>query len=356
MDDARLAELTTTEQDGRLRGRVLGSALGEAIEGSIAAYLALFEASRGLGRDAVLRLGEQALEQIDRWAPALVPELEGVAGASGQPPELIGALNARTEVLRAGGCSIVARVDGPDGPWLAQNWDWYEGAGDRCVVWDAAFAGGGRVVTMTEAGILAKLGVNDRGLAVGLALLEHRRDGGPVGVPIHVILRVLLERCATVEDAASAIADTQTSASSAIAVVDADGGGAVFELSPAGHARLAPRDGLLAHTNSFLDAGLADGEDFDELDDARGRLERLERSAPRTLDGARALLADHTGWPDAICRHGAPGREEGLPPSATAVSLLFEPAARRVHVAAGPPCDHEFAVYEAAPVVEEAVS
>ena len=34
---------------------------------------------------------------------------------------------------------------------------------------------------MTEAGILAKLGLNSRGLAVGLNILHHRRDGGPMG-------------------------------------------------------------------------------------------------------------------------------------------------------------------------------
>ena len=96
---------------------------------------------------------------------------------------------------------------------------------------------------MTEAGILAKLGMNGRGLAVGLNVLEHRRDGGPPGVPIHIVLRALLDSCATVEDAESLIADVRTSASSAITVVDAAGGGATFELSPAGYARIDPGRG-----------------------------------------------------------------------------------------------------------------
>ena len=29
----------------------------------------------------------------------------------------------------------MARVDASEGPWLAQNWDWYVDAPERCVLW-----------------------------------------------------------------------------------------------------------------------------------------------------------------------------------------------------------------------------
>jgi len=201
-------------------------------------------------------------------------ELEGVADGAGVAPELIGALNARTEIAREGGCSLLARLDALDGPWLAQNWDWYVDAPERCCVWTADLADGERLVTMTEAGILAKLGLNSRGLAVGLNILHHRRDGGPMGVPVHLILRALLEQCTTVEDASSLLGDSPTSGSSAVTIVDAAGGGAVFELSPSGVARIDPRTGFLAHTNHFVDPGLGDGEASElDLDGSRARLE-----------------------------------------------------------------------------------
>jgi isopenicillin-N N-acyltransferase-like protein len=346
MDEARLPELTTTEPDGRLRGQLLGSALGEQIESVLDAYLRLFAATSGLDRNAVLRRGEQALERVAGWQPRLVPELEGVAAGADVAPELIAALNARTELLCGGGCSLVARLDDPAGPWLAQNWDWYADAPDRCVVWTAGLEGGERLVTMTEAGILAKLGMNDRGLAVGLNVLEHRRDGGPVGIPIHIVLRALLDSCATVDDAESLIADVWTSASSAITVVDAGGGGATFELSPAGYARIDPHLGRLAHTNHFLAPALGDGEDSETLDESRVRLERLETALPDSLEAAQELLRDHGNAPDSICRHGSPSVHPDLPDSATIVSVASEPAARRFHVAAGTPCTHAYAVYE----------
>jgi isopenicillin-N N-acyltransferase-like protein len=353
VDDSRLAELRTVEVEPRARGAAMGSMLGEQIEVVLRSYLNLFEKTRGLAPDTVLRLGDAALTRVSNWQPRMVEEMEGVAYGAGVAPELIGALNARTEIAREGGCSLLARVDAADGPWLAQNWDWYVDSPERCVVWTADLADGERFVTMTEAGILAKLGLSSRGLAVGLNILHHRRDGGPMGVPVHLILRALLELCTTVEDAAALLGDSPTSGSSAVTVVDAEGGGAVFELSPSGVARLDPRSGFLAHTNHFVDPGLGDGEASElDLDGSRARLELLETTRPETLEEAEELLRDHGCSPESLCRHDTPSATEGMPAAGTIVSVASETAAGRFHVAAGHPCTHEFVTYEVARVAE----
>jgi isopenicillin-N N-acyltransferase-like protein len=331
----------------------MGSLLGEQIEVVLASYLRMFETTRGLGIDKVLRLGDAALARVSDWQPRLVEEMEGVASGASVAPELIGALNARTEIAREGGCSLLARLDDPAGPWLAQNWDWYVDSPERCVVWTGDLVDGERLVTMTEAGILGKLGLNSRGLAVGLNILHHRRDGGPMGVPVHLILRALLELCATVEDAAALLADSPTSGSSAVTVVDAAGGGAVFELSPSGFARLDPRNGFLAHTNHFVDPGLGDGEASElDLDGSKARLELLETARPETLEEAQELLRDHGCSPESLCRHDTPSATEGMPAAATIVSVASETAQGRFHVAAGQPCSHAFHTYEVARLAE----
>jgi isopenicillin-N N-acyltransferase-like protein len=353
MDDARLAEISTSELEPRARGAAVGSLLGEEIESTLASYLRMFEVTRELGIDKVLRLGEAALTRVSSWQPRMVEEMEGVASGAGVAPELIGALNARTEIAREGGCSLLARLDAVDGPWLAQNWDWYVDAPERCVVWTAELADGERFVTMTEAGILGKLGLNSRGLAVGLNILHHRRDGGPMGIPVHLILRGLLELCTTVEDAEALLGDSPTSGSSAVTVVDAAGGGAVFELSPSGYARIDPRNGFLAHTNHFVDPGLGDGEASElDLDGSKARLELLEMARPETLEEAQELLCDHGGSPESLCRHATPSAIEGMPAAATIVSVASETAHGRFHVAAGHPCSHAFHTYEVARLVE----
>ena len=77
-------------------------------------------------------------------------------------------------------CATVGHVreDGT-GPWLAQNWDWFLDAPERCVVVKAP-----EFVTFTEAGILAKIGVNTAGLALSLDILNHSSDRrAPVACP-----------------------------------------------------------------------------------------------------------------------------------------------------------------------------
>ena len=55
--------------------------------------------------------------------------------------------------------------------------------------------------TLTEAGILGKIGLNDAGLGVCLNLLSTTADGGRDGTPIHVLLRQMLQSCRSVDDA-----------------------------------------------------------------------------------------------------------------------------------------------------------
>ena len=150
----------------------------------------------------------------------------------------------------------------------------------------------------------------DARVAVGLNILYHASDGtGELGVPVHLVLRRLLGEAGSVGDAWELLRETPYSASSCITVIDADGAGACFELSPAGVARLEPRDGLLAHTNHFLDEDLGGGRGRA----AGGLAARLARApcggsgaAPRALSDALALLGDHTAEPQAICRHDEP--------------------------------------------------
>ena len=101
-------------------------------------------------------------------------------------------------------------------------------------MWSAAVEGA-RFATMTEAGVLAKVGVSTRGIAVALNILYHASDGtGELGVPVHFVLRRLLEEAASTGDAWELLRETPYSASSCVTVVDADGEGACFELDRPG--------------------------------------------------------------------------------------------------------------------------
>jgi isopenicillin-N N-acyltransferase like protein len=342
-----LATLSTDATDPRDRGRIAGAALAERSARCLAAYLPLF-ADLGHGIDDVRRFGARVLERVESWHAPLAAELEAFALGARLEPELVAALNGRTELLALAECTTVGRCESAEGPWLAQNWDWYADAPERCLVWSAAVEGA-RFATMTEAGILAKVGVSTRGIAVALNILYHAEDGrGELGVPVHVVLRRLLGEVASADDAGALLRETPYSASSCITVVDASGGGACFELSPAGVARVEPRDGLLAHTNHFLDETLASEEAEQPpewLPGSQARLAAAERAAPRDLGEALALLGDHTSDPQAICRHDEPSGEPGRPLVDTVVSLAMRPGVPELRVAAGRPCECAFLGY-----------
>jgi isopenicillin-N N-acyltransferase-like protein len=342
-----LATLRTDATDPRERGRAAGVALAERAAFCLDAYLPLF-AELGHPRDEVRRFGALVLARSAHWHAPLAEEMEAFALGAQLEPELVAALNGRTELLALAECTTVGRTTGSEGPWLAQNWDWYADAPERCLVWSAA-VDGARFATMTEAGILAKVGVSTRGIAVALNILYHERDGrGELGVPVHLVLRRLLGEAASVDDAWALLRETPYSASSCITVLDAAGGGAHFELSPAGVARVEPRDGLLAHSNHFLDEALAAGEagqPADWMPGSRARLAATVRAEPGELAEGLALLATHESDPQAICRHDEPSGEPNTPLVGTVVSVAMRPGAPELRVAAGQPCECAFLGY-----------
>ena len=99
-----------------------------------------------------------------------------MAAGAGVPLKALLALNARTEVMAGVGpteCSVVGA-----GGLLAQNWDWHP---ESATVIQIVEHDQGWFVTLTEAGILAKIGLNDAGLGVCLNLLRTTADGGCSG-------------------------------------------------------------------------------------------------------------------------------------------------------------------------------
>jgi isopenicillin-N N-acyltransferase-like protein len=335
------------------RGAGLGRAQADRIANTCDVYLRLFRHAAGLQPDDVSRLGVQALERIGSYAPDLADEIEGIASGSGIAPELIGALNARTEVLRAGRgeCSTIACLGTATGggtPIGVQTWDWHDDLADSWMRWTIDHASGHRVETMTEAGIVGKVGVSSAGVAVLLNILGHRDDGPPIGVPVHVLTRSVLDTAVDGVQALAILSTAQVSASSAVTVVaDDEDGGAVctVELSPAGPGFVTPNQaGVLTHTNHFLaEPGRLADTMVREAPDSVLRLDHANR-AMATLtpglideDAILAALRSHRGGAGAICCHPAVGAAFG-DRWQTLATVTVEPAARTMTLRRGGPC------------------
>ncbi|WP_028064138.1 C45 family autoproteolytic acyltransferase/hydolase [Solirubrobacter soli] len=324
------------------RGRAFGSACAEAVARTVGVYRRLFADAAGLCRDEVLRLGEQVGIAVSAGWPELVDEIEGLAAGAGHDPRELLAINARTELLAGtqarGECSLVARR----GTWLAQTWDWHPDLAGAAIAWTVEHAGG-RFTTVTEAGVLAKLGCNDAGVACGLNFLTCSEDRRTGGMPIHLLLRLVLERCASASEARALLRDVRTAASSCITVAAGDSLFAA-ELSPGGTRFVSPADdGWLVHTNHFL---LPPASGSDPTPSVHpGTLERRSRLLEAARDGLAPpdALALHDGRLESVCRH-----DDGAGPwherRATLLAVWMEPARRLLRVAPGPPCSTPFEV------------
>jgi hypothetical protein len=180
----------------RERGREFGETWRARIAATVDGYRGLFAMA---GTADLSLLGEQALARIDGWAPDLGEEIRGLAEGAGLPLHDVAAANARTEILamlghRAAECSAIVALGAPGAePVAVQTWDWYAGFADKWLVWTIPHSDGRQTTTLTEFGIVGKLGVNSRGVGCLFNILHHQSDGAPMGISVHVVARRLLD-------------------------------------------------------------------------------------------------------------------------------------------------------------------
>ena len=333
------------------RAAALAAGSAAWLPGALAVYDRLF-AVAGLQPEQVRQLALAARDALTGWAPDLATELDRYAEASGLPPWRIHAVNARTELLAAAGaagrgeCSALAGRNDAGLVIGAQTWDWHQ-----------ELAGGWAVlrypqarqpfVTLTEAGLLGKIGLNSAGVGVLFNILSHRSDTGNGGVPVHAVARRILDSAGDVEAGIAILRSAPLSASSCFTLLD-PGRVACLEASPAGVAEL-PAARWSVHTNHFQDPGLAESAlPTDPDSDSLPRHELLlARAAGAAEPGVGAAATGAEELADLLCAHEDDGAAVCCHPAATAplgagwqtlATVALEPAGRRMSVLAGGPC------------------
>jgi isopenicillin-N N-acyltransferase-like protein len=232
---------------------------------------------------------------------------------------------------------------------VGQNWDWLPHSFETVVVLEARQDEGPDFVTVVEAGLLAKTGLNSAGIGLVTNALVTDADRGEPGVPYHVLLRAILD-AETIADALATIQRQPRSSSAGDLLAHDDGLAAYVEGAPGDFAQLFllfPERGVLLHTNHFVAPAFA-GKDVMlwASPDSPFRLERLRTQVgsaerPLSLETFAAALADHAGHPFGVCCHPDP-RLAPLDQGATIASVLMDLDRRRVWIADGPPCSAEY--------------
>lgn len=349
------------------RGRAHGQALSREVAENIETYLRRFEAG-GLAREAALAEGKRWLEAISAQNADYAEEMLGIAEGAGQSREALALLSARYEIAfalfgrEARALDAAAETDGcttfgvlpeasADGrTWLGQNWDWLEGVHGRTFVLRLRRRDKPSLICLTEAGIVGgKMGLNERGIGLVENGLASPRDGAPVyEKPFHMRCREVLD-AERFDQALLPVTRTRHGCSANFVIGDAGGEIVDLEASPGHVVALYPRDGIITHSNHFLDP--RHGESLMERIGPStlfraARLERLLRAKRGRLDlgDFQASLRDHLSEPAAICRHPDPAQPEPSR-SMTVASVILDLDRRRMHVANGPPCEHAYAAF-----------
>jgi isopenicillin-N N-acyltransferase like protein len=335
------------------RGVELGTRFAAEIAATVARYRTLFE-TRATGAFDVDLWSERAWRAISRLAPEHAEEIAGIAQGAGLSVEQVASVNARTELLVAANptgqteCSAVVSVPPGRPPVAVQTWDWYDAMSAGWFTWTVPHPDGRVVQTVTEFGMLAKIGVNDRGVGVMLNMLHHRHDAGAVaageiGYPVHLLSRSILDDASSVDDAVRMATGVRTSASTALTVVDERGGAASIELFPGGPGVLEATDGVLVRTNHFVSEAGRDGclaatiGPSTEL--RRDHLvEAFAERQPRTADDVLDAMTHHLPA-GGVCRHPLTDTDPVLW-HRTLATVAIDAQARTLDVREDGPCGH----------------
>jgi isopenicillin-N N-acyltransferase-like protein len=353
----------------RERGRQYGEAARERVRISIDAYRDVFAHYAGWDWEKVTDEALRYMEPVRAFDERYLQEMQGLAEGADVAFDDVLAINARTEIMFAAKAraaeaqartpaectsfAVLPEASESGHTLIGQNWDWLLHSFDTCVVLEVRQDDGPDFVTVVEAGLLAKTGMNSSGIGLCANALVSDADRGAPGVPFHLLLRGILD-AENLSDALAALQRGFRSSSANYLVAHRDAIAVDVEAATGDFARLFllfPNGGVLTHTNHFLSPSF-DGKDVSlwVMPDSPFRLERI-RSHISAAGGAlsvetfQSALADHANYPSGVCCH--PDARDAVPDQgATVASILMDLDERRMWLSEGQPCSHPYRVLE----------
>lgn len=339
-----------------------GEALRERIAHNIAVYFNRFEGEGRLPRPEALHRGEQYMAVVSTQCPDYVSGLMGIAEGSGFQLAELAAINVRYEILYhqytvnalnlgADDCTsfAVAPEATADGHLLlGQNWDWVPEVLGAVI--QATDADGFQHVGFTEAGIFGtKIGFNSAGLGLCVnGMLTTDDDWSRLHTPFHARCYQIM-RCRSLGEAIRVVTREDRSCSTNFMMAQAPDRAVDLEAAPHRVRELGWTDGILVHTNHFLDPAAvgvieppSERRPYSCLRQVRlGAL--LRGGKPHTIPQIQGFLRDHQDQPNSICRHP----DTTLPPeqySITVASVIMDLNARTLLVSDRQPCENEYQI------------
>jgi len=254
------------------------------------------------------------------------------------------ALNARTELAltnQSGECTAMVF---PQHKIIGQTWDWAQALEDNSVVMEIQFPSGHKILQLTEAGIIGKIGLNNRGLGLTLNIL-WLLDSVLIGVPIHIVLRAVLES-QTLDGARNAINRSGGGKASNIIVAQAgrafdvefDGIGSIYHVI---------QDEVYTHTNHYIHSAkiqLDETERANSIARYKNAVEELSKVQDFTAQEMISILSDQSNGEDSILAAYKLDTQIGMGSCGTLATVVMDLEKRSMKVRKGNPYSPLFSV------------
>ncbi|GAB4151938.1 MAG: hypothetical protein Tsb009_27530 [Planctomycetaceae bacterium] len=346
--ETRYREITVAGSPYEM-GQQIGEAAREQIRGFCEISLERVNKTVRISRESARSVAERSLSFAEDYAPHLIEELRGTAEAAGVSLIDLMLLQVRNQFqpdADAGCTSLSIANRETNNPIVAQNWDNDPVLDDFTVVLTRQPHDNPAIMCVTQAGLIAYIGMNDAGIAACLNTLPAPSRN--VGVPHYFTLREIYE--ANSLNGCIRAVDRAERAIPANIMLATPEGPADLEVTLDGVRVLKPEEsGWITHTNHCLHSELCNiNEEFPELIQSHARKHRIDQlltelTGEISIDQIERALRDHNDKPRSICRHTNDDPETGF--WQTVFSVVMEPRKGRMDITRGTPCDHPYESY-----------
>ena len=349
-DDARISRdifpyvrlSGSPEEIGFQHGRLLARRIERCWE--------FYERIIGGKSSEVQQLARGFAKMINGFSAEYAREIEALSEGAGMPSWQIYALNSRTELIRILNRKGSERAPQecttlyfPSARILGQTWDWAAELHSLAVIMEINQPGKPCILQVTEPGIIGKIGLNSAGVGVCLNIL--RAPLKDAGLPVHILLRAVLESQSTAE-AVDRVRSAALGTMSHLCIGDRGGNCMPLEIAGAELAICRLPEHAYIHTNHFLEL---------PVDNPRAEFAssycRIERAADlastieeESVPVMKTMLTDTNNGAQAICHDFVP--DDVIDSEGTLCAVIFELEKKRAHICPGSPLVHAFETYD----------
>ena len=332
-------------------GRQIGEVARDEIRGFAAIALERVNKTMKVSRHRALETAAASFKYVEGYSADMLEELRGMAETSGVAVEELMLLQVRNQLQpdADAGCTsfaVAPQASVEQHAMVGQNWDNDPALDPFTVVLTRRPTGKPAFMSVTQAGLIAYIGLNDRGIGVCMNTLPA--PNRPLGVPHYFTVRGIFE-ADSLDGAVEAVARAERAIPANI-ILSTPQGPADLEVTVDDVYVLRDEgQGYVTHTNHCLHPDLLSvNDDFPDLIESTPRKLRIEKifgevGGQLSMEVMQAALKDHENYPKSMCRHPNEHPTNGY--WVSVFSVIIEADAGRMHLTRGNPCENPYETY-----------